>query len=220
MPARRVSPNRMELMRLKRELQIARRGHRLMKDKRDGMMQSFLTALQEAYRLRQEVDSCLAQATEAMSQAQAGIWPELLNTALLQSATPLTLQVEEAQIMAVSVPRYQMDLPKEEGPQAFPYGMAMTNGDMDQAIRNLRQTLPVMLRLAEAEKGVQRLAAELERTRRRVNSLEHVLIPELEQSIHEISLKLEENERDSLTRLMKVKDMIVQKNLEARRQRD
>ena len=221
MAVRRVSPNRMELMRLKRELDVARRGHSLLKDKRDGMMQTFLSLVQETLRLRRRVDRLLAEATEAMALARAVIWPEVLGNAMKLSAEPITVETGEDQIMAVRIPKLSIDseLLADRG-QTFPYGLASTTGDVDVAVDGFRRALPTMLQLAESEKSVQLLAAELERTRRRVNSLEHVLIPELEESIHSITLKLDENERDNLTRLMKVKDMIVAEAIEKRRAQD
>ncbi len=221
MAVRRVSPNRMELLRLKHELEVARRGHRLLKDKRDGMMRRFLELVQVALQLRQLVDQQLAEATEAMALARAVLWPEVLGNAMRLAARPLEVEVSETAIMAVPVPQLRIDIAAiEDQRHTFPYGLASTTGEVDVAIDGLRKALPAMLELAEVEKTVQLLAVELERTRRRVNSLEHVMIPELEETIHAITLKMDENERDNLTRLMKVKDMIVADAIMKRRERD
>ncbi len=213
MAKRHVSPNRMELMRLKRELGTARRGHRMLKDKRDGLMQEFLAQVYEAQKLRYRVDRLLAAVSEDMAGAVAVMGEEALGNALYGGARSLSLEVETRNIMAVEVPHFtwaQSQAQEGQGTQEdLPYGMVDTAAEMDEAVLALRKAFPYLIELAEREKTVRLLADEIERTRRRVNSLEHVLIPELESGIREISMKMDENERGNLTRLMKVKDLLL-----------
>lgn len=215
-----ISPNRMELMRLRRELDVARRGHRLLKDKRDGMMQVFLELAQENIRLRRESDRLLGEAAESMALARAVLQPEILGEALQLSSQPASVKVEEKQIMAVTLPEIVIEADLMQEKRLPSYGLAMTSADVDVAVTRLGNALPALLKLASVEKQVQLMAAELEKTRRRVNSLEHILIPNLEENIRAIQLKMDENERDNLTRLMKVKDMITESAILERRARD
>lgn len=218
--ARKVSPNRMELMKLSNELKTARRGHRLLKDKRDGLMQRFLEILDETIAKREEVDALLSEAASAMSLASAVMEPEVLLQAMQMSSDALDVEVSMKNVMAVDTPEFVMptlDLETEDKGFTPAYGMVHTSGDIDIAFDSLNDSLKPMLELATLEKTIQVLASELESTRRRVNSLEHVLIPELEESIRLIRMKMEENERDNLTRLMKVKDMIIAEEIQARR---
>ncbi len=220
MASRNISPNRMELMRLRRELDVARRGHRLLKDKRDGMMQIFLELAQENVRLRRESDRLLGEAAESMALARAVLQPEILGEALQLGSHPVSVRVEERQIMAVPLPEIEIEADITEEQRLPRYGLAMTSADVDVAVARLGRALPALLKLASIEKQVQLMAAELEKTRRRVNSLEHILIPDLEENIRAIRLKMDENERDNLTRLMKVKDMITESAILERRARN
>lgn len=221
MAKRHVSPNRMELMRLKRELATARRGHRMLKDKRDGLMKHFLSLVYETRDLRIEADELLVKAADDMAMAAAVMQPEVLGQALQSSNGRLSVEVSKENIMAVEVPHFALPdyVASEVSSAELPYGLASTSGEMDIAVKALRQAFPVLLKLAEKEKTVQLLADEIEKTRRRVNSLEHVLIPDLEDSIKDISMKMDENERGNLTRLMKVKEMLVKEEILARRAR-
>ncbi len=218
MAKRHVSPNRMELMRLKRELATARRGHRMLKDKRDGLMKHFLALVYETRDLRVEADQLLVKAADDMAIASAVMQPEVLGQALQSSHGQLSIEVSQENIMAVEVPHFAIPdyIYAEVSSAELPYGLASTTGEMDVAVKALREAFPVLLRLAEKEKTVQLLADEIEKTRRRVNSLEHVMIPELEESIKDISMKMDENERSNLTRLMKVKEMLVKEEILAR----
>ncbi len=222
MAKRHVSPNRMELMRLKRELVTARRGHRMLKDKRDGLMKHFLALVYETRDLRIEADRLLVKASNEMAIASAVMQPEVLGQALQSSQGQLSIEVGQENIMAVQVPHFAIPdyLFSEVSSAELPYGLASTSGEMDVAVKALREAFPVLLKLAEKEKTVQLLADEIEKTRRRVNSLEHVMIPELEESIKDISMKMDENERGNLTRLMKVKEMLVKQEILAARVRD
>ena len=220
MATKRPSANRMELMRLKKQLETARRGHRLLKDKRDGMMQIFLNLVRENLRLRHEVDRLLTRAAQAMAWARAVLEPEVLGEALQSSTRQMTVDVNRDTIMAVAVPEIKVTDSLHDSAGPFPYSPAQTSGDVDVAIDALRDALPVMLQLASVEKQVLLLAGELERTRRRVNSLEYVMIPETAQHIRDITLRMDENERDNQTRLMKVKDMIVEQEILQQRARN
>lgn len=219
MAGRHVSPNRMELARLKRELQIARRGHRMLKDKRDGLMRHFLSIVYDTRDLRLQADELLVKAAGDMALAAAALQPEILGEALQSGHDRLRVEVSEENVMAVEVPHFGLPDYVEAALSVsdLPYGLATTGGEMDLAVRALREAFPVLLRLAEKEKTLQLLADEIERTRRRVNSLEHVLIPELEAGIREISMKMDENERGNLTRLMKVKETLVRQEILRRR---
>ena len=219
MATRTVNPNRMELLNLKRELAIARRGHKMLKDKRDELMRRFLTYIDENERLRREVDKRLRVAMRGLTLAGAVMHPAVLEESLLLGGEPLRATGSVRRIMGVDVPVLSLPEVAVEG-RRLPYGYAGTSPELDAAVEDLVEALPGMLQLAEVEKTVQLLAAEIERTRRRVNSLEHVKIPELEALIRSITLKMEENERGNLTRLMKVKDQIVAREIMERRRRN
>lgn len=214
-----VSPNRMELMRLKKELNTARRGHKMLKDKRDELMRQFMDIIRDNQRLRKEVDVRLNRASEGMALAAAVMSPETLQEALLLSQEKRTVDVGEKAIMGVHVPQFELS-DQQITNTGLAYGLAQTTEDLDQTVDELVAAVPDLLELAQVEKTVQMLASEIEKTRRRVNSLEYVMIPALERQIHSIIMKMEENERGNLTRLMKVKDMIIQREILARREAD
>ncbi|NLM76542.1 MAG: V-type ATP synthase subunit D [Ruminococcaceae bacterium] len=220
MARRQVNPNRMELLKLKRQLITARRGHKLLKDKRDELMRQFLDLIRQNQSLRQQVEALLADASKQMLLARAVMQPEVLETALLAGRDSLSLSVDTRNITSVNVPVFAAPFEMSGTLENLPYGLASTAGELDQAVTALNKALPVMIKLAEIEKSAQLLADEIEKTRRRVNSLEYVLIPELQDSIRSISMKMDENERGNLTRLMKVKDMIVAQALEQARKKE
>ncbi len=218
MAQRQVNPNRMELLRLKKQLRTARRGHKLLKDKRDELMRQFLVIIRHNRDLRMQVEALLSGAGEAMVLARAVMDPAILETALLAGRESLTLSVDTRNIMSVHVPVFASAYALSGRQETLPYGPAATTGALDQAVAALQEAFPVMLELAEVEKTAQLLADEIEKTRRRVNSLEYILIPELMTLIRSITLKMDENERGNLTRLMKVKDMIVRQAIAKARQ--
>jgi V/A-type H+-transporting ATPase subunit D len=220
MANRQVNPNRMELLRLKKQLVTARRGHKMLKDKRDELMRQFLEIIKANRVLRQRVEKLLAAANRDMVLARAVIDPAVLESAFMSGQDSLTLDIDTRNIMSVKVPVFSPLFEMSGQRETLPYGMASITGELDQAVIALQTALPVMIELAESEKTSQLLADEIEKTRRRVNSLEYVLIPELQTSIRSITMKMDENERGNLTRLMKVKDMIVNQALEKARQRD
>lgn len=212
MPATlRVNPTRMELTRIKKRLVTASRGHKLLKDKRDEMVRQFILIIRENYTLRQEVEQELSGALKDFAMARAVMDPQALEEAVLYPARQAQLELGTKNILSVHVPTIQVnEASLEETVQA--YGFAETSSQLDGAIATLADLLPKMVRLAEIEKTCDMLADEIEKTRRRVNALEYVMIPQFEATIREISMKLEENERGATTRLMKVKDMMAQRD--------
>ena len=205
-----VNPTRMELTRLKKKLNTATRGHKLLKDKRDELMRQFLDRVRENMALRQKVEQGLKAANQEFMLARASMQDEALNTALLAPKQRVSLECEVENVMSVEVPKFTFHTRTPQQGDMFPYGFAFTSSDMDGAIQALAQVFPAMLELAEKEKACQLMAAEIEKTRRRVNALEHVMIPQLQETIRYISMKLDENERSTQVRLMKVKDMMLQ----------
>jgi len=204
--ALRVNPTRMELTRIKRRLVTARRGHKLLKDKRDEMVRRFIALIRENYRLRQEVEKELGLALSGFAMARAVVEPAFMEEALLSPARSIAVDMGINSILSVRVPT--LTTKEEETKTTLSYGLAETSAQLDGAIESLTELLPKLIKLAEVEKTCDLLADEIEKTRRRVNALEYVMIPQFEQTIRFITMKLDENERGNLTRLMKVKDMI------------
>ncbi len=206
-----VNPTRMELTRLKRRLKTAARGHKLLKDKRDEMMRRFVMLVRENAKLREQVEKELSLALGEFSLCRGVMEPAMLEEALMYPARSVDLTIGKDNIMSVEVPTIQV----VEGTlqeTVLSYGLAQTSSQLDGAIAGLAAILPQMIKLAEIEKTCNLLADEIEKTRRRVNALEYVMIPDLEDTIRYITMKLDENERSNLTRLMKVKDMIAERN--------
>ena len=205
-----VNPTRMELTRLKKKLVTAVRGHKLLKDKRDELMRQFLDKVRENKALREEVETALVSANQNFMLARAGMPDEMLNTALLAPKQELTISAGTQNVMSVEIPDFDFKTRTPDQTDMYSYGFAFTTGDLDDAILSLSEVFPKMLKLAEVEKSCQLMAAEIEKTRRRVNALEHVMIPELQTNIKYITMKLDENERSTQIRLMKVKDKMLQ----------
>ncbi len=206
-----VNPTRMELTRLKKRLATARRGHKLLKDKRDELMRQFLDMVRENRTLREEVEEGIRAANRHFVLASAAMSREAMEAALLTPKQEVGIAVSTRNVMSVDIPVFGNAPRSEAEGDIYPYGFAFTSFELDGAVEELNALLPAMLRLAEIEKSAQLLASEIEKTRRRVNALEHVLIPRLEETIRYIAMKLEENDRSSRTRLMKVKDMMLEK---------
>ena len=207
MAAMRVNPTRMELTRLKKGWQIAVRGHKLLKDKRDEMVRRFMELIKENKRLREYVEAQLGDAQRSFLGASLTMAPEDMDEALALPARQVKLEVSKNNIMSVTVPKIGFSIVEEER-SFYPYGLLRTSGELDVAVDKLTEALPSLLRLAELEKTCNMLADEIEKTRRRVNALEYVMIPQLKETIQYITMKLEENERGTLIRLMKMKDMM------------
>ncbi len=203
-----VNPTRMELTKLKKRFKTAVRGHKLLKDKRDEMVRRFIIMVRENKNLREQVEQELNGAMQELVLARAVMSSEALEEAVMVPTREVTIEVTTKNIMSVDCPVITMQDVVREGVSAYPYGFATTSAELDGAIVTLGEVLTNMLRLAEVEKSCQLLADEIEKTRRRVNALEYVTIPDLTETIRYITMKLDENERGSRTRLMKVKSMI------------
>lgn len=220
MAASHVNPTRMELTRQKKRLATAVKGHKLLKDKRDELMRRFLELARENRRLRQRVEAGLAEAGQRFALARADVSDQVMNTALLAPKQQVFLTVEKRNLMSVELPVFRTKTKTADDGDIYSYGFASTSMEMDSAIRRLWELLPELLRLAEVEKSCQLLAAEIEKTRRRVNALEHVMIPDAREKIRYISMKLDENERSTQVRLMKVKDLMLEEARQERLRRD
>ncbi len=204
----RVNPTRMELKKLKTRLTTARRGHKLLKDKCDELMKQFLDLVREDRALREKTEEKIARVHAAFASASALTSPEMLSGALLLPKKEGAVEVTYQNRMSVVSPRFAFDYGKDLS-DYYNYGYASTPGELDEAMNALAALIPEMLALAEKEKAAQMLASEIEKTRRRVNALEYIMIPDLETAIKSISMKLDENERGNTTRLMKVKEMVL-----------
>lgn len=208
-----TTPTRMELTRLKKKLVTAVRGHKLLKDKRDELMRQFLDLAKENMELRKAVEEGIRKANANFVTAKASMPEEALHTALMAPKQEVYLEAERKNVMSVEIPVFEYRTRTADPNDIYSYGFAFTSGDLDDAVRSLADVLPQMMELAEKEKACQLLAAEIEKTRRRVNALEHVMIPETRESIRYITMKLDENERSSQIRLLKVKDMMLKEIL-------
>ncbi len=204
-----VTPTRMELNRLKKKLATAKKGHKLLKDKRDELMRQYLELAKENMELRLKVEEGIKKANVNFVIAKAGMSEQILHTALMAPKQEIYLECESRNVMSVDVPQFTAKTRTADPADVYPYGFAFTSGDLDDAVSSISEILPDMIKLAEVEKSCQLMAAEIEKTRRRVNALEHVIIPESEENIHYISMKLSENERSTQTRLLKVQDMLL-----------
>ena len=220
MAVMRVNPNRMELLRLKGQLRIARRGHKLLKDKRDEMMRQFLAIVLDVDTLREKMEALLAKGHRKMLLARAAIGGEVVDEALMAAGLPVLVAVTQENTISVRTPIFRVaNLDDDMRVKRLPYGMTTAPGQLDDVLDTFAEALPLLMELATLEHKSHLLAAEIERTRRRVNSLEYVMIPSIEETIHSITMKMDENERGNLTRLMKVKDMIVEQELTKRREK-
>lgn len=214
-----INPTRMELTRLKSRRTTAIRGHKLLKDKRDELMRQFLDIVRLNRELRAKVEQKLMEAHSAFTVASAVMSPEMLEQALAYPKQSVSLDMKFKNIMSVNVPQYTFHTQNDDPAEIYPYGFAQTSGELDDALEALSEVFQDMLELAQVEKSMQLLAQEIEKTRRRVNALEYVMIPEYEKNIKYISMKLDENERSSTSRLMKVKDMMLEEQLQKAEQK-
>ena len=204
-----VNPTRMELTNLKRKLATARRGHKLLKDKRDELMRRFMEMVRENKALRKRVEQKIAQANAHMALARSVMGDAEIEAALMIPMQQMEVDVTEKNVMSVLIPQYETSLRSADASDIYPYGFAFTSSELDGAVQYLSDILPELIALAQLEKSCQLMAAEIEKTRRRVNALEHVMIPQYEETIRYITMKLDENERGNTTRIMKVKDMML-----------
>ena len=200
MASTQVNPTRMELTRQKKKLVTATKGHKLLKDKRDELMRQFLDLVRENMALRQKVEAGIKAANKNFVIAKAGMSEETLHTALMAPKQEVYLETDKKNVMSVDIPVFEYKTRTADENDIYSYGFAYTSGDLDDAVKSL----------AETEKACQLMAAEIEKTRRRVNALEHVIIPQAQEHIKYITMKLDENERSTQIRLMKVKDMMLE----------
>lgn len=200
----------MELKRLKGRYATSRRGHKLLKDKRDELMRQFLELVRENKALREKVEAGIAAANKNFVLAKAGVSDAAMNAALLAPKQEVYLETGTRNVMSVNIPVFTAKTRTPNAGDIYPYGYAFTSSDLDDAVKSLSDLLPDLLRLAEIEKSCQLMAAEIEKTRRRVNALEHVMIPDAQEKIKFITMKLDENERSTQIRLMKIKDMMLE----------
>lgn len=203
-----VNPTRMELTRIKKKLVTARKGHKLLKDKRDELMRRFMELIKENKELRKTVEKKIAAANKSFALA-AAMGDEEIKTALLAPKQSVSVEVRENNIMSVIVPEFEYKTASADESDIYSYGFMSTPAELDKAVKELSEAMPYMLRLAEVEKSCELMAAEIEKTRRRVNALEHIMIPDYTEKIRYITMKLDENERSTQIRLLKVKDMML-----------
>ncbi|MGE5630236.1 MAG: V-type ATP synthase subunit D [Caulobacteraceae bacterium] len=204
-----VNPTRMELTRLKGRLKTAQRGHKLLKDKQDELMKKFIDLVKRNKELREMVEGELTQSFKNFLIARAVMSSEMLEEAIMYPTQKVSLEMSTKNIMSVNSPIF--NLVKEDNKEAssvFPYGFVTTSGELDGAILSLQEVVDKLIELAQVEKTCQLMASEIEKTRRRVNALEYVMIPQLIETVKYITMKLDENERGNRVRLMKVKDMV------------
>ena len=206
-----VNPTRMQLTKLKKQLATAVRGHKMLKDKRDELMRRFIDLVQENKRLRDKVEKELQECNSHFVNASAVMSKQALDASLMSPKQQVSVEVGSKNVMSVNIPELTSSTRTSDEGDIFPYGFAFTSFELDDAVMSLNELLPDLIRLAEIEKSCELMSAEIEKTRRRVNSLEHVMIPRYQETIKYISMKLEENDRSSRTRLMKVKDMLLDK---------
>lgn len=205
-----VNPTRMELRRLKTRLKTANRGHKLLKDKSDEMIRQFMVYIKENKKLRDEVEQELADSTKSFMLARAVSSDAIIEEAIAMPGTKVELKISTKNVMSVDVPAFEII--EGERKELYPYSFASVTSELDSSIASLTNLLPKLLKLAEIEKTCNMLADEIEKNRRRVNALEYVMIPQLEETIKYITMKLDENERGATIRLMKVKSMIENKD--------
>ena len=205
-----VNPTRMELRRLKTRLKTATRGHKLLKDKSDEMIRQFMVYVRENKRLREEIESELSSALKGFTLARAVSSNAVIEEAVMMPATKAEISLSSDNVMSVEVP--SIAVVEHEGQDKYPYSFDSVTSELDASIGTLSTLLVKLVKLAEVEKTCNMLADEIEKNRRRVNALEYVMIPQIEETIKYINMKLDENERASTIRLMKVKSMIEQKS--------
>ncbi len=209
MPKTAVTPTRMVLNQLKGRLKTATRGHKLLKDKRDELMRQFMEVVKKNKELRLRVEEGLTEAFGALTVASAVMSPEMLEQALMYPRQSVELGMKYKNVMSVNVPEYSFKTRNADPGEIYPYGFAQTSGELDIAMQHMSRVFEDMLELAQIEKTMQLLAEEIEKTRRRVNALEYVMIPDMRENIKFITMKLEENDLSTKVRLMKVKEMVL-----------
>ena len=213
-----VNPTRMELKKMKMRYANARRGHKLLKDKRDGLMKQFLETVRQNKELREKVEASLSGVYGSLSIAGAVSGPMVLQESLMLPKKQGKLDVHYRNVMSVTVPEFELEIVGKDAQDSYNYGLAFTSGELDASLAQMSAVMEDMIALAQSEKTVQLLAQEIEKTRRRVNALEYIMIPKYLATIKSIKMKLDENDRGNTTRLMKVKDMMIKAQLQAGKQ--
>lgn len=204
-----INPTRMELTKTKNQLATAERGHKLLKDKQDEMVRQFIGLINKNRALRLEIESEMANISEVFQIARLKTSYEGIMEALIVPTSTIDLTLGQKTIMNMDVPKLDYS-PQEK--IDLTYGFAFTPCEVDQAVLRLSKLLPKLIELAETEKACDMLSVEIEKTRRRVNAIEYVMIPNMKDTIHFITMKLEDNERSNIIRLMKSKEIILSKN--------
>ena len=215
-----VNPTRMELKKMKIRYANARRGHKLLKDKRDGLMKQFLETVRQNKELREKVEASLSGVYDSLAIAGAVSGPKVLEESLMLPKKQGKLDVRTRNVMSVTVPEFELEIVGKDAQDSYNYGLAFTSGELDASLAQMSAVMEDMIALAESEKTVQLLAQEIEKTRRRVNALEYIMIPKYLATIKSIKMKLDENDRGNTTRLMKVKDMMIKAQLQSGKQDD
>ncbi|MDO5725163.1 MAG: V-type ATP synthase subunit D [Tissierellia bacterium] len=210
-----VTPTRIELSNLKIRLNTSKRGHKLLKDKQDELMRNFIELIRENQKLRIEVEKELQSVFTDFFMASAILNSKFMKAALAVPKETIMVDIKTENLMSVEVPVMKFNRSTDDESGLYSYGYAQTNADLDDAIKKLYEVMDSLLLLAQIEKKCQLMADEIEQTRRRVNALEYRTIPDLEETIKYIRMKLDENERATITRLMKVKDLISKQAEEA-----
>ncbi|WP_373788027.1 V-type ATP synthase subunit D [Jeotgalibaca porci] len=202
-----VKPTRMELATLKERLELSTRGHKLLKDKQDELMRRFILLIKKNNRLRDEVEAELVESMKEFVVAKSLINESFIEELFVGTETNVELDIQEKNVMSVIVPEMNFNVKEAEVSSDVQYGYLNSSSEMDDAIERIEDVLPKLLELSEIEKTCQLMADEIEKTRGRVNALEYRMIPQLQETIRYIQMKLEENERSAIVRMMKVKDM-------------
>lgn len=202
--AQKINPTRMELIRLKAKLKVAKRGHKLLKEKRDGLMKEFMAIIRQAKEIRERVEEKMADGFRSFLVAAAEMRPQALETALLWPSKKISLAVKTKNVMSVITPEFNY---QEEGDFVC-YSLATSSSGLDTSLKIFSDSLSAIVKLAQIEHSARLLAAEIEKTRRRVNALEYVFIPEMAKNIKNITTKLDEQERSALVSLMRVKQAV------------
>ncbi len=204
MASAQIKPTRQELLKLKNKLKIAEKGHKLLKDKRDGLIRAFLKIVKESLELRKLVDERIIEAQQLFSLAEARTSAALLSAIAKNSKATVSLQTEKSNIMGVRISKMTASVQGDP----FCYGVLDTNRDLDESLVALNELMPDLVRLVELEDAARRLAEEIEKTRRRVNGLEYVIIPGMKRDVRYIQAKLEESARQEKVTLMKIKEQV------------
>ena len=204
MATKKINPTRMELIRLKAKLKVARRGHKLLKEKRDGLMKEFMKIIRQVRDLRTEVEGKMADGFKAFVFAAADMRPEVTQEVLSWPAREMSLGVETKNIMSVVVPEFDY----QETGGYICYALASTSSGLDTSLKIFSEALEKIVKMAQIEHTARLLSVEIEKTRRRVNALEHIFVPQMQQNIKYISNKLDEQERSALSALLRVKETL------------